>query len=228
MTVETPKLWPAGATSAQAAQWWANLAESKRARERQRVADRSAGMLKARPVPSNLGTGRTNFVHFRHSAKSRRADETQTGKTRFPRFVSAHPEAQPMHLPKPMIILGQIQQVTEQNMTDKRDPSKQSKLFLVVFSDKTKPAQFRTASPFCTFLSEEKFRGQFGAVNDAAIDEMITMAVSEIAPYNAFMKCKGQLLKGTLTGEQLMKMQADAAKKEEDGGPVREDAKAKR
>ncbi len=74
------------------------------------------------------------------------------------------------------------------------------------------PAQFCTASPFCTFLTEEKFRAQFGAVNDAAIDEMvIKMAVSEIAPYNGFLKCKGQLLKGTLTGEQLMKMQADAA-----------------
>lgn len=124
-----------------------------------------------------------------------------------------------MQLPKPMIILGQIQQVTEQKMTDKRDPSKESRMFLVVFSDKTKPAQFRTASPFCTFLTEEKFRAQFGAVNDAAIDEMVTMAVSEIAPYNAFLKCKGQLLKGTLTGEQLMKMQTDAAAEAAKPGP---------
>lgn len=85
-----------------------------------------------------------------------------------------------------------------------------SKLFLVVFSDKTKPAQFRTSTPFCTFLTEEKFRGQFGAVTESAVDEMITMAVHEIAPYNAFMKVKGQLLKGHQTGEQLAKMQADA------------------
>lgn len=116
-----------------------------------------------------------------------------------------------MKLPTPMIILGQIQQVTEQTMTDKKDPSKVSKMFLIVFADKTKPAQFRTATPFCTFLTEEKFRAQFGAVTESAVDEMVTMAVHEIAPYNAFMKVKGQLLKGHQSGEHLAKMQSEAA-----------------
>ncbi len=137
-------LWPAGATSAQASQWWAEIRSQ---------AQQAARRPRSRPVPTNLGTGRTIFVHFRHTATSRRADETQTGKTRLPRFVACQPEAQPMKLPKPMIILGQIQQVTEQTMTDKRDPSRVSKLFLVVFSDKTKPAQFRTSTPFCRWVS---------------------------------------------------------------------------
>lgn len=204
VTVETPKIWPVGLTSAQALEWWAEIRRNAKQAAKRRCSPHS------RPVPVNLGTGRTSFVHLRRTVTTRHADETRPGTTRFPRFVSSHPEAQPMKIPT-MIILGQIQQVTEQTMTDKRDTTKVSKMFLVVFADKTRPAQFRTATPFCTFLTEEKFRAQFGAVAEEAIDQPVTMAVHEIAPYNAFMKVKGQLVKGHQTGEQLLKMQADAA-----------------
>lgn len=204
VTVETPKIWPVGVTSAQASQWWAEI------RSQAQQGAQKPRSPHSRRCPSNLGQRRTLFVHLRHTATTRNAGETHTGKTRFPRFVSSHPEAQPMKIPT-MIILGQIQQVTEQTMTDKKDASKVSKMFLVVFADKTRPAQFRTATPFCTFLTEEKFRAQFGAVAEEAIDQPVTMAVHEIAPYNAFMKVKGQLVKGHQTGEQLLKMQTDAA-----------------
>lgn len=127
-----------------------------------------------------------------------------------------------MKLTKPMIILGQIQQVTEQTMTDKKDPSKVSKMFLVVISDKTKPAQFRCSTPFCMFLQEEKFRSMFGGGNaQDVVDQNVTVAVAELAPYNAFLKVKGQLLKDHLTAEHLAMLQNAPDKGTTGGKPAK-------
>lgn len=104
VTVETPKLWPAGATSAQASQWWAEI------RSQAQQAAQKPRSPSSRPVPSNPGTGRTLLVKFHHTAKSRCGGETQAGKTRFPCPVSSHLEAQTMYLRTLTVFLGQIQQ----------------------------------------------------------------------------------------------------------------------
>lgn len=109
-----------------------------------------------------------------------------------------------MKLKEIMIILGQIQQVTPQVMKDKQT-GKESKLFLCVIADKTKPYEFRTSTPFCMFLTEEKYHTQFGPEDQSAVDENVTLAVHEIAAYNAFMKVKGQMVKGHNTGEALLR-----------------------
>lgn len=81
VTVETPKLWPAGATSAQASQWWADLAKSKGSSVSKRVAGQSAALDAARRCPVNLGQRRTSFVHFRQSATTRPVGETHPENT---------------------------------------------------------------------------------------------------------------------------------------------------
>lgn len=127
-----------------------------------------------------------------------------------------------MKIPKKMIILGQIQQVTEQTMTDKKDATKVTKMFLLVIADKTKPAQFRTSTPFCTFLTDDKFRAQFGPGDPQnAVDEMVTLAAAELAPYNAFLKVKGQLLKGHLTAEHLAALQNMGGEKSAPAKPAK-------
>ena len=132
-----------------------------------------------------------------------------------------------MKLPKTMIILGQIQQVTEQTMTDKRDATKVSKMFLVVISDKTKPSQFRCSTPFCMFLQEEKFRSIFGAGDPQdLVDENVTLAVAELAPYNAFLKVKGQILKDHLTTDHLRMLQSSGEPKQSTPAPAKSPPKA--
>lgn len=106
-----------------------------------------------------------------------------------------------------MILLGQIEKVIHSVMTDKATGAKSGMVQLVI-SDKTKPHQFRTATYFTTYMVEEKFRGVFGAVDP--VDEKVTVAVAEIAPQNAFMKVKGQLLLGHHTGEALLAMAESA------------------
>ena len=103
-----------------------------------------------------------------------------------------------------MILIGQIEKVVRSEMSDKKTGAK-SIMVMLVISDKTKPHQFRTASFFCTFLTEEKLSMLFGP-NDP-IDEPVTVAVSELGTYNALFKVKGQLLSGRHTGQEILNRQ---------------------
>lgn len=97
--------WPEGLTPVEARQWWANLtveARNLRASRRPRRSGRESQ------------GGASIFVPFRTLATSRQSGEKQCGQTSLPRPAHTSTEAQPMKFPKPMIILGQIQQVTEQ------------------------------------------------------------------------------------------------------------------
>lgn len=112
-----------------------------------------------------------------------------------------------MKLKKPMIIQGKIQQVTVQNMKDKQT-GQPSILNLVVISDATKPSQFRSITPLCTFIPDDKLHATLGKGDLTDID--VTLLVKEVGMYNTFVKCKGQLFKGHLTGEQVLKLQTES------------------
>lgn len=219
--LEAPPIWPSGMTANSALIWWAKI------RQNAKRAPIAAKLGKtARPFLHRAGRAR-NFRLLARPGKDLAATDYPSGPNSSPCIGHKTTGAKPMKLETPMIILGQIQQVTQQTMTDKRDASKTSVMHLVVIADKTKPANFRCATPFCIFLPEERFRSQFGATDP--IDELVTLAVAEIAPYNAFMKCKGQLVKGHVTGEQLTQLQAASAaapaKPSGEDGPVREDVR---
>lgn len=203
----TPSIWPEGSTWEQASEWWATV---RRDAEQNRLVRRSAAI--PRPAPVSFGTGRSYFLHFRHPADRREAGKTAQGFTCPPFASESIKGTQPMKPKKPMIILGTILRAEKQSMTDKTDKSKTSEMFQLVISDATKPVQFRTTSQFIHFTTPDKVRAAFGTDNvDDLADEKVTFAASEIAPYNAFLKLKGQMVKGHQSGEQLQKMTAAAA-----------------
>jgi len=103
-----------------------------------------------------------------------------------------------------MVIHGQIEKVTKSTLKDKETKA-ESAMYQVVMSDKTKPAAFRCTTFFTMYLQEEKFRALFGP-NDPT-DERVTVAVSEMAPKDNFIKVRGQLLVGWLSSEDLHKLQ---------------------
>lgn len=115
-----------------------------------------------------------------------------------------------------MVILAQIEKVVKSQIPA-RDGKPASEMFQLILSDKTKPAQFRASTFFTTYMSEEKFRGTFGPGDPT--DERVTVAVSELAPKDNFIKVRGQVLHGWQTTEQLQAW-ADAAEADKAGKPA--------
>lgn len=116
-----------------------------------------------------------------------------------------------------MVILAQIEKVIKSRMKSRNAGEPDSDMFQLVLSDKTKPATFRASTFFTTYLSEEKFRATFGPGDPT--DERVTVAVSELAPKDAFIKVRGQVLLGWQTTEQLQAW-ADAAEADKLGKPA--------
>lgn len=105
-----------------------------------------------------------------------------------------------------MILYGQIEKVSRRELKDKVT-GQVGHLWQIVISDKTKPSDFRSSTFFLTYLSDEKFAAAFSSREDAE-DAKVTLLASELAPANALIKCKGQLVKGHLTFEELAKIAA--------------------
>lgn len=123
-----------------------------------------------------------------------------------------------------MVLLAQIEKADKRSMEDKKTGAT-SALYQLVLSDKTKPSQFRASTFFVTYLTEEKYRAMFG--DSDPVDERVTVAISEMAPMNAMIKVRGQVLKGWLSSDEIVRLQqvqeqpAQAAAKPE---PVRKAA----
>lgn len=118
-----------------------------------------------------------------------------------------------------MIILGQIQQVTKQIVKDRKDSTKpDSVMYQLVIADKCKPSAFRTTTPFVTWMGEDKLKQRFG--NPESLEDAdVTLIAREVGQYNAFLKVKGDLHKGHLTGEALLRLTAETGKPESPAQP---------
>jgi hypothetical protein len=134
-------------------------------------------------------------------------------------------------LKSPLVITGQINNVTESTMGE---GEKATKMYLVVFNDKTLPHQCRANTQFCTFIMADRMTRIFGADPYAAIDQDITVVARELGAYNAFCKVKGEIIPGRPTPEQLralmsqgneLPQQPKKPKGDDDGGPVNPHAK---
>ena len=107
-----------------------------------------------------------------------------------------------------MIILGQIQQVTKQVMKDKKDASKpEGVMYQLVIADKCKPSNFRTTTPFVTWLSEDKMVERFKTA-EAMEDADVTLIAKEVGQYNAFLKVKGDVFAGHHAADALARLQS--------------------
>jgi hypothetical protein len=106
-----------------------------------------------------------------------------------------------------MIILGTIQRAELQTLTDKQDKTKTSQMLQLVIMDSTKPVQFRTTTAMIMFLGVEKAQAAFSTLDVNELTDMqVTVCAAEVAPYNAMLKLKGQIVKGHQTGDHLLKM----------------------
>jgi hypothetical protein len=102
-----------------------------------------------------------------------------------------------------MVLHGQIEKAVRNVLKDKTTGN-ESHLTQLVVSDKTKPAAFRASTFFVTYLTDEKMAALFAGADPT--DERITLLASELAPSNALIKTRGQVLKGWLTTEELSKL----------------------
>ncbi len=116
---------------------------------------------------------------------------------------------------KPMIILGTIQRVEKLVLDDSKEKDAKGNpvkvdLYQIVINDATRPAQFRGDDKFVTYLGTDKLKQAMGTiVPDELVDEKITFAAKEMKPSNAFLKLRGQMVKGHHAGEALVRLMAD-------------------
>ncbi len=103
-----------------------------------------------------------------------------------------------------MVLHGQIEKAVRNELTDKTT-GKVGHLWQVVISDKTKPSAYRASTFFVTYLTDEKFNALF-STQDQAEDAQVTVLASDLAPANAMIKLKGQVLKGWLAADELARI----------------------
>ena len=110
-----------------------------------------------------------------------------------------------------MLLLGEINKVTFLPARKEGDTG----MYQLALTDKSKPAQFRTATLFVMFMQQaalDKLVQQNGGKTDLT-DLPVTVAVGEIGTYNNLPKLRGSVFVGHMAGEALEKRITDLESK---------------